>query len=87
VLLSPERSQEAKSMPDQLNILSWGLYLIYVLIGGFVVWQIGYGFWGRKAKYQEILRFLQWAEHDIEEEQFRRRQRLCEEMPTPHRPV
>jgi hypothetical protein len=70
ILLSPEKSQEAKSMLAPLIILLYtGGSLILLSIAGFFLYQGFLGRWGRKAKYQQILRFLQWAEHDIEEAQ------------------
>jgi len=87
VLLSPARSQEVKSTFVPLGILGLGAILVYLLIYYFISYQRFLSYWGRKAQYQEIQRFLQWAEHDIEEEQLNRRRRLCEEVPGPHGPA
>jgi hypothetical protein len=86
IALSPERSQEAKNTFAPLVILGFGVCLIFLLIGGFFNYLGFLGLWGRKTQYQQLQLFLQWAEHDIEEEQLRRRRRLCEEMPGSHGP-
>jgi hypothetical protein len=86
ILLSPERSQEAKSTFAPLVFLGMGAFLLFYLITFFSSWRGFLSLWSRKTNYQQLQRFLQWAEHDIEEEHFHRRQRLCEEMPGPHGP-
>jgi hypothetical protein len=87
IALSPEKSQDAKSTLTRLSVLAVGVIFLCLLIEFFLFWRgFRMGIWSRKAKYQEIQRFLQWAEHDIEEEQFHRRQYLCKKIPGPHEP-
>ena len=82
IALSPERSQEAKSTLAPLVIPYVGVTIVIVLITVFCFCLAFLRACSRKTKYQEIQRFLQWAEHDIEEAKALRAQRLRLALPS-----
>jgi hypothetical protein len=58
---------EKVKLKVMVALLYVGVMSLGLLIAAHFNWLGFRSFWSRKAQYQVIQRFLQWAEHDIEE--------------------
>jgi hypothetical protein len=67
-----------------LSILAGGVCIAAMIIGGYYIWDGIVNIGRRTEQYQEIQRFLQWAESDIEQAQSLKAQRLRMELPGAH---
>jgi hypothetical protein len=67
-----------------LSILAGGVFVVIALVAGFYAWDRIVTIRRRTEQYQEIQRFLQWAESDIEEAQSLKARRLRMELPGAH---
>jgi hypothetical protein len=86
-VLIAEILKRAELLKGQMGILTLISYVFFLWII-YVVITMGYAPIGSDLFVDRtIQRFLQWAEHDIEEKQLHRRRRLCEEIPGPHDPA
>jgi hypothetical protein len=80
-----------KTVPPEMPLfrfvlLGLGGMIVVMLVLYFFLWHDTTSTMGRKAIYEDIQRFLQWAEVDIEEAQVLRSRHLRTEMPDKHRP-